>query len=255
MQDQHAENGFDEIVGESSQLKQVLRLLIKVAQSDAPVLILGEAGSGKELIARAIHRISARRNESFLKVNCEAAGRMPESDLFGQERGTEGESRKIGHLELANPGIVFLDEIADVPITLQAKLLRLLERREFERLGGTYSIRTNVRLIATTKYDLGERVAEQMFLGDLYDKLNVFPIQVPPLRERRDDIPLLAQYFQQKFARRMNKPVESISAETTSWLTNSDWPGNVRQLENLIERSVALTDGVALQVSPAGLRS
>jgi len=140
-------------------------------------------------------------------------------------------------------------------MTLQAKLLRLLERREFERLGGTHSIRTNVPLIATTKYDLGERVAEQMFLGDLYDKLNVFPIQVPPLRERRDDIPLLAHYFRQKFARRMNKPVESISAETTSWLTNSDWPGNVRELENLIERSVALTDGVALQVSPARLRS
>ncbi len=256
MQDQHAENGFDEIVGESSQLKRTLRLVIKVAQSDTPVLILGEAGSGKELIARAIHRISAQRNESFLKVNCEAtASRTLESDLFGQERGTEGESRKIGHLELANPGILFLDEIADVPMTLQVKLLRLLERREFERLGGTHSIRTNIRLIATTKCDLGERVAEQMFLGDLYDKLNVFPIQVPPLRERRDDIPLLAHYFRQKFARRMNKPVESISAETASWLTNSDWPGNVRQLENLIERSVALTDGVALQVSPAGLRS
>jgi DNA-binding NtrC family response regulator len=252
MQDQPTENDFDEIVRESSDLKRMLRLAIKVARSDAPVLILGEAGSGKELIARAIHRMSAARNDSFLKVNCEAtASRALESDLFGQERGSEGETQKIGRLELANPGMLFLDEIAGVPMTLQAKLLRLLESREFERLGGTHSIRTNVRLIATTKYDLGERVAEQMFLGDLYDRLNVFPIQVPPLRERRDDIPLLAQYFTQKFARRMNKPIESISAETTSWLTNSDWPGNVRQLENLIERSVALTDGGALQVAAA----
>jgi len=217
MQDQPTENDFDEIVGESSDLKRMLRLAIKVARSDTPVLILGEAGSGKELIARAIHRMSAGRNDSFLKVNCEAtASRALESDLFGQERGSEGETQKIGRLELANPGMLFLDEIADVPMSLQAKLLRLLERREFERLGGTHSIRTNVRLIATTKYDLGERVAEQMFLGDLYDRLNVFPIQVPPLRERRDDIPLLAQYFTQKFARRMNKPVESISAKTTS---------------------------------------
>jgi len=138
---------------------------------------------------------------------------------------------------------------------IQAKLLRLLERGEFERVGSTHSTRVNVRLIVSTKYDLGDRVAEEMFRDDLYDQLNVFPIRVPPLRERRDDIPLLAHYFRQKFARQMNKPVESISAETTSLLMNSEWPGNVRQLENLIERSVALTDGVALQVSPAGLRS
>ena len=288
---------------------------MKVALNDAPVLIFGEAGSGKESIARAVHRISARRNQSFVKVNCApTAEEMLESELFGNERGAldhpasgktagiepanlepankemptseksavfppdaepkppgaltqpefewlesqllgheqaaEGKSRRKGYLELANKGILFLDEIADIPLDLQAKLVRLLERREFERLGSTRSIQVNVRLIATTKYDLGERVAEQMFRGDLYDQLNVFPIRVPPLRERSDDIPLLARYFVQKFARRMNKHIESIPAETMSFLMNSDWPGNVRQLENLIERSVVLTEGPALQVSP-----
>jgi DNA-binding NtrC family response regulator len=255
MQEKHADDGFEEIVGESAALQRMLQLAMKVARSDTPVLILGEGGSGKELIARAIHRISALRNDSFVKINCEAtADRMLESDLFGQERGTTGESPKIGHLELANPGTLSLDEIAHIPVALQAKLLRLLESREFERPGSTQRIQTNVRLIATTKYDLGERVAEEMFLGDLYDQLNVFPIRVPAMRERRDDIPLLARYFMQKFARRMNKPIDSISAETIGLLMNSDWLGNVRQLETLIERSVALTDGVELQVSPAGLR-
>jgi formate hydrogenlyase transcriptional activator len=177
-----------------------------------------------------------------------------ESQLLGHEQAAEDKSRRKGYLELANKGILFLDEIADIPLDLQAKLVRLLERREFERLGSTRSIQVNVRLIATTKYDLGERVAEQMFRGDLYDQLNVFPIRVPPLRERSDDIPLLARYFVQKFARRMHKHIESIPAETMSFLMNSDWPGNVRQLENLIERSIVLTEGSALQVSPEGLR-
>ncbi|HXM21563.1 MAG TPA: sigma-54 dependent transcriptional regulator [Terriglobales bacterium] len=311
-EDERSENSFQEIVGESLALQRMLKLAMKVALSDAPVLIFGEAGSGKESIARAVHRISPRRNESFVKVNCApTADEMLESELFGNERGAsdypagrktggiepanpepankemlnsdksavfppdaerkppgaltqpefewlenqllghekgaEGKSRKKGYLELANKGILFLDEIAHVPLDLQAKLLRLLERREFERLGSTHSIPVNVRLIASTRYDLGERVAEQMFRGDLYDQLNVFPIRVPPLRERRDDIPLLARYFVQKFARRMNKDIETIAPETMDALLNYDWPGNVRQLENFIERSVIFTDGSTLQ--------
>jgi DNA-binding NtrC family response regulator len=285
-------------------------LAMKVARNDDPVLILGETGSGKESIARAIHRISARRHESFVRLNSattpgetleselfgresgslddpvsrKTGGIKPsnladeltffhpenqpnppralkreelerlESELFGHDGGGEVKSGKIGHLEQANKGILFLDEIAHIPLDLQARLLRLLERREFERQGSTHSLRVNVRLIASTKYDLGERVAEQMFRGDLYDQLNVSPIQVPPLRERRDDIPLLARYFMQKFARRMNKRIESIPAETMGLLMNSDWPGNVRQLENLIERSVVLTEGAALRVPLAGLQ-
>jgi formate hydrogenlyase transcriptional activator len=228
----------------------MLRLAMKVALNDAPVLILGGAGSVKKSIARAVHRISARRNESFVKVNCATTtDGMLESELFGHERVSEGKSRKIGHLELANKGILFLAEIAHSPLDLQAKLLRLLERREFERLGSTHSVRVNVRLIASTRYDLGERVAEQMFRDDLYDQLNVFPIRIPPLRERRDDIPLLARYFMQKFARRMNKDIETIAPETMDALLNYDWPGNVRQLENFIERSVIFTHGSTLQAT------
>jgi formate hydrogenlyase transcriptional activator len=251
IEDERPESGFQEIVGDSPALKRVLKLAMKVAQIDAPVLILGEAGTGKELIARAVHRIGARRNDSFVKVNCvTTAEEMLEGELFGHQRGSEGKSRKIGKVEQANNGILFLDEITPIPLGLQARLLRLLKHRAFERLGSTYSIPVNVRLIATTRYDLGERVAEQRFRGDLYDQLNVFPIRIPPLRERRDDIPLLARYFMQTLARRMNKRVESIPAETMSFLVNSDWPGNVRQLENLIERSVVLTEGLVLRVPP-----
>jgi transcriptional regulator with GAF, ATPase, and Fis domain len=318
MEDERSESSFQEIVGESLALKRLLELAMKVARSDAPVLILGEAGSGKESIARAVHRTSARRNASFVKLNCtttaegmleselvgyengaldgparwktsgsESANLEParkemlssdeiavlpsddqpnrpsaltrpeferlESQLLGHERGAEGRSRKKGHIELANKGVLFLDEIGHIPLDLQAKLLRLLERREFEPLGSAHRIQVNVRLMATTRYDLGERVAEQMFRGDLYDQLNVFPIRVPPLRERRDDIPLLARYFMQKFARRMNKHIESIPSETMNLLMNSDWPGNIRQLENLIERSVILTESPALRVPLAGL--
>jgi formate hydrogenlyase transcriptional activator len=249
MEEKHSEDRFEEIVGESPDLKRLLRLAVKVARSDAPVLILGEAGSGKELIARAVHRISVRRNESFVKVNCATTGeRTLESKLFGHAAEVEGKSREIGQVEMASQGILFLDEIAYIPLDLQAKLLRLLEHREFEGLGSTHGIRGNVRLIASTKYDLGERVAEEKFRGDLYDQLNVFPIRVPPLRERRDDIPLLARYFMQKFARRVNKHIESIPIATMNFLLNSDWPRNVRQLENLIQMSVALTEGPVLQV-------
>ncbi len=249
MEDQRPEDGFEEIVGDSPALKRMLKLAMKVARSDAPVLILGEAGSGKELIARAIHRISARKKESFVKVNCapEASAGVLENDLFGQ-------GQKIGNVELANQGTLFLDEIAILSLELQAKLLRLLERQEVERAGSTHSAAVNVRLVATTVYDLGERVAKEMFRGDLYDQLNLFPIPVPSLRERRDDIPLLARYFVQKFARRLKKNIETIPAETLSFLTNSDWPGNVRQLENLIERSVILTEASTLRVPGAGLK-
>jgi formate hydrogenlyase transcriptional activator len=249
------DNGVQDIIGESPAVKGMLRLAIRAARRDAPVLILGEAGSGKELIARAVHRTSTRRNESFVKVNCPTmADALLGNDLFGNERRVEGKSRKIGHLERANKGILFLNEIAHTPLDVQAKLLRLLERREFEPLDSTNSIPVNVRLIGATKYDLAERVAEQLFRGDLYDQLNVSPIRVPPLRERRDDIPLLARYFMQKFARRMNKNVESIPHETMSFLINSEWPGNVRQLENLIEQLVALTDGPALRVPTSALQ-
>jgi formate hydrogenlyase transcriptional activator len=255
MENDRTDDSFQDIVGDSPALKRVLQLAMKLAPSDAPVLILGEAGTGKELMARAVHRISLRRKESFVKVHCGAAGAGElESDLFGHSTGAESIGRKIGHLELANNGILFLDEIAHIPLDLQAKLLQLREHREFERVGSRDGIRMNVRLIASTKYDLGERVAERMFREDLYEQLNVFPLRVPPLRERRDDIPLLAHYFVEKFARRLNKQIESIPAETMPWLMNCDWPGNVRQLENLIERSVALTEGPRLQVSP-GLQS
>ncbi len=229
----------------------MLRLAMKAARSDCPLLIIGEAGSGKELIARAVHRTSPRRNDSFVTVNCATASEnMLESKIFGHAEESEDKSQEIGRLEMANKGILYLDEISHIPLVLQAKLIRLLEHREFERVGGAHSIRVNVRLIASTKYDLAERVVEETFLGDLYDQLNAFPIGVPPLRERRDDIPSLARYFVQKFARRINKHIESIPAETMSLLMNSAWPGNVRQLENLIERSVLLTEGPALRVAP-----
>jgi formate hydrogenlyase transcriptional activator len=257
MEDQRPEDGFEEIVGDGSELKRMLKLAMKVARSDAPVLILGESGSGKELIARAIHRISARKNQSFVKVNCalelSAAGTL-ESDLFRQENVAQDESRKIGHVELADHGTLFLDGIAYLRLDLQARLLDLLERQEIEREDGAKMTAVNVRLIASTEDDLGERVAKEMFRGDLYDRLNVFSIPVPALRERRDDIPLLARYFMQKFARRLHKHIDTIPDETLSFLTNSDWPGNVRQLENLIERSVILTQGSTLRVPRAGLQ-
>jgi formate hydrogenlyase transcriptional activator len=254
IEEECTDNSFQEIVGESPALRRILKLAMKVARSDAPLLILGEAGSGRELIARAVHRTSARRNESFAKVSCAmATDGMLDSEIFGRQKGFGSESRQIGRLELANNGILFLDEIAHIPVDLQARLLRLLERREFARQDSTCGSPVNVRLIATTEYDLAERVAEQTFLGALYDQLNVFPILVPPLRDRCEDIPLLARYFVQKFARRMNKHVESIPLETMNLLMKSDWPGNVRQLENWIQRAVVLTEGPALRVPLAGL--
>jgi len=254
-EEERSENSFEEIVGDSPELKRMLRLAMKAARSDAPVLVLGEAGSGKELIARAIHRISVRRNESFVKIDCSTADEgVLERDIFGRASEAGGTGQKTGRVEAANKGILFLDGIEQLPLGIQGKLLRLLERWEFERVGSTHSIRVNVRLIASTKCDLGERVAEEMFRDDLYDQLNVFPIPVPALRERREDVPLLAHYFMQKFGRRINKQIESLPAEIMSLLMNSDWPGNVRQLENLIQLSVILSEGPTLRVPLAGLK-
>jgi formate hydrogenlyase transcriptional activator len=247
MNDERSKSSLDEIIGDTPQLRQMLQLTMKAAGADAPVLILGEAGSGKQLIARAVHRISARRHEGFVTVNCAPLG---ENSLGPYIFGGGNDGKKPGQLEVANKGILFLNEIALTSLGVQSRLLRLLERREFERMGSTHTIPANVRLIASTKYDLGERVAEGTFHEDLYNQLNIFPLKVPSLRERRDDIPLLANYFVQRFARRMNKTIDSIPNGIMSVLVNSDWPGNIRQLENLIERSVVLAEDSALRIPP-----
>ncbi len=246
-----SELNFEEIVGESPALKKVLDQARIVAPSDATVLILGETGTGKELIARAIHRMSSRRNASFVKLNCAAipAGLL-ESELFGHEKGafTGAVSQKIGRLELADKGTLFLDELGELPLEVQPKLLRVLQDQEFERLGSTGTIRVDIRLIAATNRDLAKRVAGRQFRSDLYYRLNVFPIRLPELRERKQDIPLLVRYLVQKFARRMNKRIETIPTETMNALVSWEWPGNVRELENFIERSVILSKGPILRV-------
>src|SRR5438477_6606257 len=247
---------FEEIVGESAPLKRVLAQAKTVAPSDATTLILGETGTGKELIARAIHRMSSRKDASFIKLNCAAIPTgLLESELFGHERGafTGAISQKIGRLELADQGTLFLDEVGDIPLELQPKLLRVLQDHEFERLGSTRTLRVNIRLIAATNRDLAKAVAERDFRSDLYYRLNVFPIRMPPLRDRRDDIPLLVRYFVQKFARKMNKQVDTIPSETMNSLVGWEWPGNVRELENFIERAVILTRGSALEVPVSDL--
>ncbi|HZR64897.1 MAG TPA: sigma 54-interacting transcriptional regulator [Terriglobales bacterium] len=245
---------FEEVVGQSSALKQVLQQVKTVAPSTATVLILGETGTGKELIARAIHRLSSRSSGNFVKVNCAAIPTgLLESELFGHEKGafTGAVSQKIGRLELADKGTLFLDEVGEIPLELQPKLLRALQDQEFERLGGTRTIRVNVRVLAATNRDLSKAVSEQEFRADLYYRLHVFPVRLPALRERPGDISLLVQYFVQKFARRMNKQIEDISAEAMSALEKWHWPGNIRELENFIERSVILTEGSSLRV-PVG---
>ena len=252
-----SELNFEEIVGESTSLRKTLAQAKTVASSDATVLILGETGTGKELIARAIHRMSQRNNASFIKVNCAAIPTgLLESELFGHEKGafTGAISQKVGRLELAHEGTLLLDEIGDIPMELQPKLLRVLQDHEFERLGGMRTIRVDIRLIAATNRDLAKSVAEKEFRSDLFYRLHVFPIRVPPLRERTKDIPLLVRYFVQKFARRMNRDIETIPAETMNALLNWDWPGNVRELENFIERSVILTEGSVLRVPLSELR-
>jgi formate hydrogenlyase transcriptional activator len=229
-----------------------------VAPSDATVLILGETGTGKELIARAIHSASGRRDAVFAKLNCAAIPTgLLESELFGHEKGafTGAISQKVGRLELADNGTLFLDEVGDIPLELQPKLLRVLQDQEFERLGGTRTIRVNIRLIAATNRDLEHAVDEKRFRSDLFYRLNVFPIRIPPLRERKEDIPLLVHYFVNKFARRMNRPIENIPAGSIRALQEWDWPGNVRELENFIERSVILTDSSTLSVPLSELES
>jgi formate hydrogenlyase transcriptional activator len=243
----HSEHNFGEIVGNSAALRQVLKQVEIAAPSDATVLILGETGTGKELIARALHRLSSRGERgNFIKLNCAAIPTgLLESELFGHEKGafTGAVSQKIGRLELADKGTLFLDEIGEIPMELQPKLLRVLQDHEFERLGGIRTIHVNVRLIAATNRDLAQAVAEHQFRSDLFYRLNVFPIHAPPLRERVGDIPLLVRYFVQKFARRMNKNIDSIPTEIIRELERWHWPGNIRELENFIERSVILTPG------------
>jgi len=250
------EFNFEEIVGDSAVLKLILRQVETVAPTDSTVLIQGETGTGKELVARAIHNLSNRRERTFVKVNCAAIPTgLLESELFGHERGafTGAIARKIGRFELAHGGTLFLDEVGDIPLELQPKLLRVLQEQEFERLGSTRTIRVDVRVVAATNRDLARMVAEREFRSDLYYRLNVFPLLMPPLRDRHEDIPQLVRYLAQKYARRMNKRIESIPSETLDALTRYHWPGNVRELENLIERAVILSAGPALRVPLAEL--
>jgi len=252
------ELNFEEIVGDSPSLKRALSQATTVAPSDASVLILGETGTGKELIARAIHHMSTRKEQSFIKLNCAAIPTgLLESELFGHEKGafTGAITQKVGRLELADKGTLFLDEVGDIPLELQPKLLRVLQDQEFERLGSNHTVKVNIRLLAATNRDLSKLVAERQFRSDLFYRLNVFPLRVPPLRERRKDIPLLVRYFVQRLAHRMNKNIESVPSETMNALLSWDWPGNVRELENFIERSVILTTGPSLKAPLAELRA
>jgi PAS domain S-box-containing protein len=247
----NTEAQFDEIVGESRSLKRVLKNVETVAETDVTVLILGETGTGKEAIARAIHQLSPRKEHVMVKLNCAAipAGLL-ESELFGHEKGayTGAIDRKIGRLELANGGTLFLDEIGDLPLELQPKILRALQEQEFERLGSTKPIPVNVRLVAATNRDLAKMVAEGRFRSDLYYRIRVFPILLPPLRERHEDIPLLVRYFVDRHARKLDKKIETVPDDTMRALTRWDWPGNIRELENFIERAVILTKGPILRV-------
>jgi formate hydrogenlyase transcriptional activator len=250
------EYNFEEIVGENRDLKTVLKQVETVAGTDATVLILGETGTGKELIARSIHTISRRRDRTFVKLNCSAIPfGLLESELFGHEKGafTGAISQRIGRLELAHMGTLFLDEIGDLPLDLQPKLLRALQEKEIERLGGRRTIAVDVRLIAATNRDLAKMVKEGEFRSDLYYRLRVFPITLPPLRARKSDIPLLVNYFVNKHARRMNKPINLIPEETMAALVAWPWPGNVRELENFLERAVILTPGSTLRAPLAEL--
>ena len=242
---------FEEIIGRSEALKHILKQVETVAPTDSNVLIFGETGTGKELVARAVHGLSRRRQGTFVKLNCAAIPTgLLESELFGHEKGafTGAIAQRIGRFELAHKGTLFLDEVGEIPLELQSKLLRVLQEREFERLGSSRTIRTDARVIAATNRDLERRVQEHQFRSDLYYRLNVFPITVPPLRERPEDIPLLVRYFVQQFARRMNKSITTIPAEDMRTLVGYTWPGNIRELQNLVERAVILSTGTALAI-------
>jgi formate hydrogenlyase transcriptional activator len=246
-----SELSFEEIVGRSPALRSVLQEIETVAPTDSTVLIYGETGTGKELIARAIHNLSLRSKSNFVKLNCAAIPTgLLESEMFGHERGafTGAVAQRIGRFELAHHGTVFLDEIGEIPLELQPKLLRVLQEREFERLGSSRTLRTDARLIAATNRDLAEMVEDQTFRADLFYRLNVFPVHVPPLRERQEDIPLLVRHFVQQFARRMGRAVDTIPTEAMNVLVHYHWPGNIRELQNLVERAVILSAGPVLKV-------
>ena len=248
---------FEEIIGSSAALKRVLKEVETVAATGSTVLINGETGTGKELIARAIHNLSPRRERTLVKVNC---GAIPtgllESEMFGHEKGafTGAIDRRIGRFELAHRGTIFLDEVEDIPLELQPKLLRVLQEQEFERLGSSHTTRVDIRVVAATNSDLTQMVAEKKFRSDLYYRLNVFPIALPPLRERPEDIPLLVHFFASKFAQQMKKPIDRIPSDTMASLTGYSWPGNIRELQNLIERAVILSRGSVLEVPQAELK-
>jgi formate hydrogenlyase transcriptional activator len=252
-----SEMNFENIIGNSPALKHVLELVETVATSDSTVLLLGETGTGKELIARAIHDRSRRQDRTFVKLNCAAIPTgLLESELFGHEKGafTGAIAQKVGRMELADQGSLFLDEVGDIPIEIQPKLLRALQEREFERLGSTHTRRVNIRLVAATNRDLEQMIAAREFRSDLYYRLHVFPIRIPPLRERKEDIPQLVSYFVQKFAKQMQKKIEAISPAVMKGLTAWDWPGNIRELENFIERAVIVTRGKSLEAPVGELR-
>jgi formate hydrogenlyase transcriptional activator len=238
-------------------LKRALQNVQTVATTDSTVLIYGETGTGKELIARAIHNLSERHERTLVKVNCAAIPTgLLESELFGHEKGafTGAIDRRIGRFELAHQGTIFLDEVEDIPLDLQSKLLRVLQEQEFERLGSSRTLRVDVRVVAATNADLAQMVEEKKFRSDLYYRLNVFPINVPPLRERPEDIPLLVHFFANKFAQQMRKRIESVPKETMAALVSYHWPGNIRELQNLVERAVILSRGSTLEIPLAELK-
>src|SRR5271170_6195698 len=246
------EDRFEGIIGQSSALRRVMNMVEQVASSNSTVLLLGETGTGKELIARAIHNCSNRRAHSFVKVNCAAIpSGLLESELFGHERGafTGAITQKVGRLELADQGSLFLDEIGDIPLELQPKLLRVLQEREFERLGSNRTRRVDVRVVAATHCDLEGMILEKQFRSDLYYRLNVVPISLPPLRQRPEDIPLLVQHFVQRFASKVGKTIDMIPSDTMEAMRRYPWPGNIRELENVIERAVILSSGSVLRIS------
>ncbi len=248
------ELNFEQIVGNSLSLRRTLHQVETVAPTESTVLVYGETGTGKELVARALHDGSPRRVGAFVKLNCAAIPTgLLESELFGHEKGafTGAVAQRIGRFELANGGTIFLDEIGEIPLELQPKLLRVLQEREFERLGNSRTFRTNARLVAATNRDLAAMVEEGKFRSDLFYRLNVFPVHVPPLRERTEDIPLLVRHFAQEFSRRMNKQIDTIPSETLQSLSRYHWPGNIRELQNVIERAVILSPGPVLRVSPS----
>src|ERR1700686_3233520 len=252
-----SEMNFAQIVGHSASLRRVLKQVETVSPTDSTVLIYGDTGTGKELIARAIHDLSPRRSKPFVKLNCAAIPTgLLESELFGHEKGafTGAIAQRIGRFEVANGGTIFLDEIGEIPLELQTKLLRVLQEREFERLGSSRTLRTDARLIAATNRDLEIMVSEQKFRSDLFFRLNVFPVHVPPLRERQGDIPLLVRHFTQQFSRRMNRVIETIPSTAMDALSRYHWPGNIRELQNVIERAVIISRGPFLSMDVGDLK-